>query len=737
MMRSETSGYQRLSGGTAVETSEDHIYATEAPPPAKVAGRKPVPRPVTIKSPPPDKTSILSGDLESKYSFDDDDAPPSPLQRIFSQSGQPLSVFYVRGALSILVPFILVAYYHMTYVRWLRFPRDSSEGWIEKGYLNDAELVNYSWFVLATFALNLGAYALAGSVASMVMTKRWGPANARILVAVAENTWADASSWLKATINFIKHRTFSNGLLWNSLALLSILGFCSWPLTGLTMQTVEGFLMDMHIHGGATVIGRNHTSFNARDGRTTMIRAFDIWRLGYSPQLPLRAQLYSPEGSQMNLNTTKPNAMPDNASIPIFLAPQAEAPMVGRVFGLAVRYNCSVVTSIQNFTILSLRRDTTDEFSGQLKHYGVSGNGVNGSIFFNIGDEASEGDEIWNIKTAIEVGTTIPVANLTNVTETHFDSYIPIPGQGGLPGLSDTVIVEVALWQNITSTNFSGVVSEGFIFKEAETPIPELEGAYPGYGKAVGVRCIGGSDIGYADVNGAKASYSNFSPVEALPRRGTGTRFGHWGVKRFQNSIHHIILSSPALFFQDNSTFFSTDWAINLYASIEIFTATSNIFQDAVGTAGSVIQAVELKESVLRAYKSYALQMMYDGLPEAITRWELEDISLGHPTQILIRGAVSPEIILIMLTVWGAGISALSLIYQFSRRWTEKLDAFSMFKFGVDRPDDIDPQQLTKGRAGLESLPGLVGDTRAGSSVGAIGLVRGPGTLARRRKAYA
>ncbi|KAK6538839.1 hypothetical protein TWF694_010404 [Orbilia ellipsospora] len=651
-----------------------------------------------------------------------------------AESGERLNFYHLRATFSVLIPLAMVTYYFMTYIRWLRFPENSREGWIRQGYLDGAEFINYSWFVLGTFALNLASYALSGSVASMVMTKFWGPANARVLISLAESTFADPSTWLGRIVKLAKSCSLhkdNNGLLWNTLSILSIVGFAAWPLTGLTMQTIDGYSIDLGSMERHLVIGRNLSSFNSRSGGNTLIRAFDLWRLGLTPQLPLLQQIFTLEGSPNILNTTA-NMMPDQANEPIFLGPQADGPIFGNVFGLAVRYNCSVVTSINKFTILSQRRPKSQTDELQIPWYPTADGA--GTIFFNELPETQPYEELYNIQMAIELGVGIPVKNLTNITDEGFDSYVPIPGQGGQPGLNDFVVLEVALWQNLTEVELSSVVPEGFKYRHAETTIPELDGARPGYGTAVGVRCLASSDIGYADVDGSTATFRNFEPTVAEHRR-----LLTYGVKRFQNSIHHLLLSFPKLFFDEtDDPTIPTIWGIYLYASLQYYSWTTNAFRDAVGLVGGVIQADELRESVLRAYKSYAVQLMYDGLPDALARWEMRGIAVGTPSKTLIRGVVPAEIVFALLAIWGAVIVILALFYQFSRRWTVKLDAFSMFKMGVTRPESITPDRLAgrQGRQGLESIPGTVGDMRASSPVGEIGLVKGPGTIARRRKAY-
>ena len=65
------------------------------------------------------------------------------------------------------------------------------------------------------------------------------------------------------------------------------------------------------------------------------------------------------------------------------------------------------------------------------------------------------------------------------------------------------------------------------------------------------------------------------------------------------------------------------------------------------------------------------------------------------------------------------------------------LDGFWLFKFGVDRPDDVLPALLTNDFdtcTQLDKLPGLVGDIEPNNNIGYITLVRN--STARADKLY-
>ncbi|KAK6341450.1 hypothetical protein TWF696_008524 [Orbilia brochopaga] len=642
--------------------------------------------------------------------------------------GLPLPRFIFRGIISILVPFALVFYYYITYLRWLRYPEGSSESWQRTGYLDSVSIVNYSWFVLATFALNLGTYATAGSVAAMVMRRPWAPANLRRLINLAGNTFQDPAGWLAALFKIIQKRSSyrSNGLLWDVLAFFSIIGFAAWPLTGLTMQTADGFSISRHYKGQvAFVVGRNLTSINGRDGVLATQRATEFWTSGFSPDMPVRKQFYIPPGSRTKVNVTTSNILPDDASDSIFLAPQVNGPLIGEVFGLAVRYNCSIVNSTSQFTILNRRNQTvtlTPTSLGQLPGgYTLSDRSV---IFLrNKTQNTNPVSFISNVNASLELATSIPLSNITNPSDDESIGYAALLSP--YPGLDTPVTLEAALWQNIQpidSYGSIGVVPSNFIFRDAENDIPELRNdpRYPNQ-KAVGVRCHASSAIGTAIVNGVKGTYTNFTQRNANIRNGGG-------IKRFETGVPHLLLQTPYIP-TDLRLNNDIDWFSALYSSIEKSSLTNNAFGDFLGAAPSVLQAEDLRAAMLRAHKTWAVHIMYDGITDPSYKWRLSNVTVGTEAMVLTRGVVPPEYVLAMLSVWALSIMILSLAYQFRRRWTETLDGYTLFRFGVDRPEDVVPAMLAAefdSAATLERLPGMVGDLEPSRAVGYIGLVRGP-----------
>lgn len=67
-----------------------------------------------------------------------------------------------------------------------------------------------------------------------------------------------------------------------------------------------------------------------------------------------------------------PNTLPLNESVPeLFLAPQADKPMSGKAWGLRIKYDCSIVRSTSQFTVLSEKASSI--FTKDCRCYGPSG----------------------------------------------------------------------------------------------------------------------------------------------------------------------------------------------------------------------------------------------------------------------------------------------------------------------------------------------------------------------------
>ncbi|KAK6523392.1 hypothetical protein TWF281_001372 [Arthrobotrys megalospora] len=683
----------------------------------------------------------------------------------------PMKRYILRAILSTVLPITLTIYYILTYLRWLRYPENSGEAWRTTGYLDDGETVSYSWFVLAAFALNLGTYALAGSISSMVMTKDWQPRNARRLLKVAADSYADPGSWAGIPVGIVKHKKLgagNNGRLWNFLAVISVTGFVAWPLTGLTMQTGDGYAVGVNSGPkGGNVLGRNATTFLSMGGSPlakirrpdlTLVNAASRLKAGREIRLPW-GQLYGSANSRQRFNTTGNNQMPLDGSDPIFLPVQSEAPIVAeQTFGLLIRYNCSVVRSTSEFQILNQRRPVNVSRFDVGLGYAV-GHPSNGSSILVIQKANNISDAGFNLRPAMEVGVNLPLSHLgvgEYWTQPSPDSYTNnYTSEYNTRGINNPLILEVALWQSIHNfyTTRDDIVYQDV---DSEYELKDLRGIYPDRvtnlvnftdgsthvwppGKAIGCRCFAASDLGYADIDGTAATFSNFRVMNGtLDVMGAALK-----VKTFERGFLQLLtgvvqeeyffggddVSSDVRRFVSLAFTTNEDWYTTLWGSLGLlWEYTEGYAYYTVST--SVIQAQQLREILVRMSTAYALELMYDGklggdINAASWNWFNPNVIVARKAKVLNRGVVPPEIVLAMLAVWALGICIPAILYQFRRRWVDKLDVFSMFVLGVSRPEGVRPGDLQgKGKNKLENLPGRIGNVTTGQG-GAVGLVRG------------
>ena len=163
------------------------------------------------------------------------------------------------------------------------------------------------------------------------------------------------SGWFKALRHRQSHR------LWWLLTFLSVLPFIAFPLSGLVFEISDGYIQTST---QPLVVGRNVSTFNEVWPLNSRSPAEKAWEAGLAPIMPGFGVIYTPPG----LDRTKyhsslgrvPNTLPLADAIPdMFLAPQADVPLSGKVWGLRVKYDCSIVRDASEFTILSQKPEST------------------------------------------------------------------------------------------------------------------------------------------------------------------------------------------------------------------------------------------------------------------------------------------------------------------------------------------------------------------------------------------
>lgn len=258
------------------------------------------------------------------------------------------------------VPIVLAVYYVLTWIIYLRTP-ESPNG-LSFG-LAGSRTVFYSWFILGVIGLDLSEYGLLGAEASMLMTTFWGAPNAWHVILHGDQSWGGLDGWIEAIKTLFEKRkpTHENRKphrLWWVLAIPSVLLFIALPLLGLSMELKTGFRKTSE---APTMTGRSWTTFNERSRQVTLTAAHSAWSLATPPRVPAFGMIFGKQTTASDDDvfrhfTSRDNELQaDQGADDLFLAPQTNAPFTGNVWGMVVRYNCTVVKELDNFTILNRR----------------------------------------------------------------------------------------------------------------------------------------------------------------------------------------------------------------------------------------------------------------------------------------------------------------------------------------------------------------------------------------------
>ena len=108
----------------------------------------------------------------------------------------------------------------------------------------------------------------------------------------------------------------------------------------------------------APLIGQNETTFPVQYDEDDIVRAFNHWKNDSPLQLLGISAFCVPEttsGKDKEWLQIFPNVGPDNENTTVFVAPQSEKPKSGNTQGLRSTINCTTVSFIKQFKLLSQR----------------------------------------------------------------------------------------------------------------------------------------------------------------------------------------------------------------------------------------------------------------------------------------------------------------------------------------------------------------------------------------------
>ncbi|KFY24630.1 hypothetical protein V491_02065, partial [Pseudogymnoascus sp. VKM F-3775] len=376
-----------------------------------------------------------SSDKKPQFAIDDQEIDENVHTRTVKP--QELHRYWVRTLALILIPPIITAWYG---VIWARLVLGIENDDAVKYRTFSGSLIYYSWFIIGVFGLSWAQFGLLGVELAMLQAPFWKASNLITTLMHSNTTWGGPAGWWKA----IYHREFHR--LWCLLALLSILPFIAFPLSGLVIELGDGHIRTSE---HPSVAGRNASTYN--DAVSAVSDATSAWEIGLNPTIPGFGVVYTAPGidrSEHSCLGEVPNTLPLTESIPdMFLAPQADLPVSGKAWGLRVKYNCSIIRKASEFTILSEKSVSIfSKVEGGVStslRPGVTLRTPSGSSIqiFN----SSNSPDYLNMWSYSEMGISVPTtmqATYENNTAGNAVSNDGVPHD-----ISESMVLEYALWQ--------------------------------------------------------------------------------------------------------------------------------------------------------------------------------------------------------------------------------------------------------------------------------------------------
>ena len=523
----------------------------------------------------------------------------------------------------------------------------------------------------------------------------------------------------------------------------------------------------------APLNGQNATTFGIQVAETALLRTLDRWKLHLPSQLSGHSAYYVPELSFDRQNEpwlqTFPNEWPDYESSNVFIAPQSDKPVNGEAWGLQAVFNCTTVSSVEQFHLLSQR--TTDGSQPRCPAIRVGAWNYNHPQYGTL-PELCDYDAYVQGQPARYRYITYDADLVDGSMEIAVKSVRRTNPRGGATPFNEPkpILFEAALWQAPIELNSPCAEMERHISNTLNITVASMNKTYNKdwdmHGspispkritmEAVGVQCESSFKGGTATLDGLKGTYASFTAKEpvpinsatlvplatALPKIVRGELAGGLELIEMNNfqALEDVIKNNPL--YRKNSGDIdlipeiasNASWLLNIYKSVNAY----NIFPwtcdergipvgpDKRAYDGQQLQLVtseQFKQSIIGAHKAYAIELMKS--PNA--KWH-GNLTYAIETSILSPGQISPISVLILLILWAVCSTTLGILFGLRPRWADTLDGFSMFRFGSDNPGFADGccVKTYDQCPDLLLIPGLVGDSRPDEQVGHISLVQSP-----------
>jgi hypothetical protein len=652
-----------------------------------------------------------------------------------------LERYIPRAALNILGQCLFTALYLFIVLTYLLRPAVNDViPWLPI----EAKGVFYAWLVLSIFVLDWAKSSLAGFEGSCLMKDSLAPRNAMQLMWHADRTWGSISGWWRALVllyDNLRHRAHRNapyhvsegpGRLWWYLSLSSFLLYAAVPLAGLSMDPKDALKVGNRT---ISILGTNQTNFDMQSSNSVAEAAKSRWRQG-NPTTPHGETIfYAPAETKSASNIFYEDAIQSiynntraaNHSVAFFSGPQVSERAHGRVWGLLTNLSCSVVHPYKGLKLLQVRAidnwtapglSSTDY--GGANHLWDEDGGLTPSHF----DEGSSFGVDYKYLIA---------SNLDVVGSSDYTNSSSFPTNGFL---------ELVMWQAYKAqftadAIFLGLASHPSVVSSVWRLQPFDNMTYLGYAISCGVDSM----VGFAELDAAAHTYSNFSPHAA--EQNNPSLLGDYGLNQYPG-----ILAIQSLVFGAFTTIVLKVFAppvcdetgglgpttCNPWYSANVATGGSPIYIHGPDDpkAGNLqyptISPQRLNLAIYKLFGEVAIGLMASG-PGT---WTGGLSGLDYASD-LVPGRVPWQVVLALLAVWTL-LTALPNLWTFTeRRWAGTLDGFEMFRLGAEWREMV---QKFEGREfgeckSLQELPGMIGDMEPCNESGFIGLSR---NIARREK---
>ncbi|KAK4446650.1 hypothetical protein QBC34DRAFT_411112 [Podospora aff. communis PSN243] len=647
--------------------------------------------------------------------------------------------FYMRALSCVVIPPLIAAYFWWICMGFLQ--HDPKQKPTARSPFPDGQYIWWSWFVVGALGLNVSKYVLAGVEAGILSTPRYSVFVVAQISLHKDQSWAKASRWgveIKRRIRK-RHRP-AVSWAWVALTILTMFSW-SFVLTGLVMSTRDSFRPGVTL--GVWVVGVNTTSYNARKAFDVLEAAFKLWKLGKEAAIPAAGAVYlSPDDDATRLSNSDSGSrvsLPSAPERPFFLAPQhlhsdTRIPLTGTSWGLLVRYSCSPVTNLSEFSILSQRYNSTTQ--GYLATTRSSSNNLNPQHLFyqvpGLGTATiSRLQQPWSgqerFEMIAEVGLKEGISNITSFIQDSQSASHRDPEE-------ESHVLEFALWTDFPPGHM-GLIPElqgEYIWSHQNTLNPSPDRNL----SAIGARCVASSSTGLADLDGIAGDYHNFRQEDAIAISWEG---GRYILPKFGNAVSAMILpglrgdpvfqGKPFLtekidlkIFQpleqnsssllgsisesvigyrkvptegtDRLNEISSDWRACLFASSGISGSAGVIGYSNETGFSWYVNPEDLQRALEEAHKHVVLALAYSQHQAPTAAWHHPNLTAALPWVQLVPVGFGPAQVLplilglSLLTLWAAGCLVLGLAYSFRKRWDASFSTRSLYWYcraaGID-----------------------------------------------------